>query len=368
MPLSNDTTTRLAAWSYRRQRLGRDATDPLDALRSVVAVYSSHPTAPLSLLARSWPLDADRFAALEQRREAVRIPAMRGSVFLLPASTAPEVLAASRAPLKKLAGRLTYGGFDLESYEAIKQRVLDAAREPISAGALQEAVPTDGQLMVAVRVMSYEGLVLRIGTSLRSDSFQYVATDAWLGEPLPERNPDEAPAWLAGAYLRAFGPARIEDFAWWSGVTKTRARRALAACETVDVGGGLLLPAHLHDAFKQVEPLDLETIDLLPKWDAYAMGYAPDGRGRLVDPEHLLLAYSSARTQYGATAGDGLPLLLRGGRAVASWSHRFYGNRMRVEVAPFTTDVRSARDLESLFDDAGALLGAKSVTVAPPTG
>jgi hypothetical protein len=368
MPPSNEMTTRLRAWGYRRQRLGRDATDPLDALRSVIAVYSSHPTAPLSLLARSRSLDADRFAGLERRREAIRIPAMRGSVFLVPTETASRILGATRTPLKKLASRLIYGGFDLDSYEALKPRVLEAAREPVSASALQEAVPTDGQLMVAVRVMSYEGLVLRVGTSLRSDSFQYVATDAWLGEPLPDRNPDEALAWLANTYLRAFGPARVEDFAWWSGVTKTRARRAIAEHETVDVGEGLLVPADQQDAFESVDPIDPESVDILPKWDAYTMGYAPDGRGRLVDQEHLLRAYSSARTQYGATAGDGLPLVLRGGRAVASWTHRFDGNRMRVEVGPFASDVLPVLDLESLFDDAGALLGATSVMVTPPAG
>jgi hypothetical protein len=39
-------------WSYHRQRLGQRASDAEQALRSVVGVYSSHPTAPLSLHAR----------------------------------------------------------------------------------------------------------------------------------------------------------------------------------------------------------------------------------------------------------------------------------------------------------------------------
>ena len=73
-----DIQGRLQAWSYHHRGLGRAASDPAEVLCSVVAVYSSHPTVPLSLLCRSAALDADRFHQLEQQREVVRIPAMRG--------------------------------------------------------------------------------------------------------------------------------------------------------------------------------------------------------------------------------------------------------------------------------------------------
>src|SRR5205823_3627579 len=136
-------------------------------------------------------------------------------------------------------------------------------------------------------------------------------------------------------YLRGYGPARVADFAWWAGVPRRRAAAALAGARVVDVGGGLLLPADEQDAFERVAPLDPAAVDVLPKWDAYTMGHAPDGRQRLVDDAHLALAYSTASTRVGATAGDGLPLVLQGGRAVASWSHRFEGQRVRVTVTPF---------------------------------
>ena len=70
-------------WTYRRQRLGRAAPDAATALREVVGVYSSHPSAPLSLHARCEALDAANFQALD----AARLPAMRGSIHLLPRET-----------------------------------------------------------------------------------------------------------------------------------------------------------------------------------------------------------------------------------------------------------------------------------------
>jgi hypothetical protein len=358
-----DLPRRLRAWSYRRQHLGRAAPRPAEALRAVVGVYSSHPTAPLSLLSRCQSLDAEGFAALEQQREALRVPTMRGSIFLVPAGTAPRLFAATRLPLEQHARRLRFAGLDADEYERLKPRVLEQLQEPVTSGALQEALPIAGRLMTVVRIMALEGLVLRLGTSLRTDNLRYVATEAWLGQPLGEGDPLASLQGLAGEYLRAFGPARVADFAWWSGATRRRAAAALGAADVVDLGGGLLLPADEQAAFEGVEPVDPDALDVLPKWDAYTMGHAPDGRQRLVDDQHLAIAYSAKDTGAGATAGDGLPLVLRGGRAVATWAHRFTGNRMLVTVTPFESDALSRAVYERAFDEVGQLLGATTVEV-----
>lgn len=362
-----DIPRRLRAWSYRRQQLCRAASRPDEALRGAVAVYSSHPTAPLALLARSQSFDATRFSAMEQRREAVRLPAMRQSIFLMPAETAPRIFAATRLPMEKHAPRLRYAGLDWGAYARLKQRVLALTQEPITASGLREALNVDAKLMTGVRVMTYEGLILRLGSTLRADSLRYVATEAWLGHPLEEADPEASLRWLAMEYLRAYGPARVTDFAWWSGVPRRRAQAALSGEDIVDIGGGLLLPADQQAAFERAEPVDPDAVDLLPKWDAYTMGHAPDGRQRLVDDEYLAVAYNMTRATPGALSGDGLPLVLRGGRAVAIWSHRFQGNRMLVTVAPFEGIAIPPEGYERTFDEVGRLLGATAIEVVAAT-
>ncbi len=57
------------------------------------------------------------------------------------------------------------------------------------------------------------------------------------------------------------------------------------------------------------------------------MGCAPGGWQRLVGDEHDGSAYAASE--------DGLPLVLRSGRAAATWSHRFQGDWMLVKLAPF---------------------------------
>jgi hypothetical protein len=164
-------------------------------------------------------------------------------------------------------------------------------------------------------------------------------------------------------YLRAFGPARVKDVAWWIGTSQKRAVEALRDAKVVDLGGGLLLPEDQQASFESTEPIDPDAVALLPKWDAYTMGYAPDGRQRFVADEHMKLAYSTAKMGAGATSGDGNPLLLRGGRAVAAWSHKFSGDKMTVEVTPFAPRALASLPLDHLFDDVARLLGAKSITV-----
>lgn len=355
---------RLRAWSYRRQLLATPADDPMDALRGVVAVYSSHPSAPLSLLRRSRAFGAGWLAEAEQARRVVRLSGPRGSIHLMPVETAPRISSAVRLPLEKFAGNLAYAKITWDEYDALKRRMPEILREPMSPAEAQEAFGMGANLMTALRVMAYEGLVLRLGGSLRTDVLRYVSTEAWLGRPLEQPDADESLRWLAMEYLRAFGPARVKDVAWWIGCSQKRAAEAVRDAAVIDAGGGFLLPAELEADFASVEPPDADAVAVLPKWDAYTMGYAPDGRRRLVADEHMKLAYSTAKMGAGATSGDGNPLLLRGGRAVAAWAHRFSGDRMTVTVTPFEPRALASVPLATLFDDVGGVLGATSITVS----
>lgn len=316
--MTPDLLARVRAWSYRRQLLHSRADQPLDALRSVLGAYSSHPTAPLALLARTNGLDSARFLDMEQSRQAVRLPAMRGSIFLVPAEYAARVFAATRVPLESRTKNLEYAGVDLESYQELKPRLLELTREPVSPKALEAQVQSGMLMSVVLRTMSREGLILRVGTSPRSENWLYVSTEAWLGAPLQEVEREEALRWLAVEYLRAYGPARIKDLAWWLSLTQRQATETLAGADLVDVDDGLLLLSSDAGAFEAVDPLGDDDVAVLPKWDSYTMAYAPDGRARLVAGEHLRLAYTVKDRRNGATFGDGVPLLLRAGVAVAT--------------------------------------------------
>ena len=357
-----DLATRLRAWTHDRQLLAHAAKTPMEALRAVVGVYSSQPSAPLSLLARTRKLTTEQFRTLEEKREVIRLPAMRGSIHLLPWDDAPFIYAATSVPFEKHLTRLEYAGVTLPEYRKLVPRLLDAMQEPRTAEELQEAVPIAGKLMVLVRMMSLEGLAVRVGTSLRSDRFSYASTEKFFGGQIEARDRTTSLVWLAERYLRGYGPARVKDFAWWAMLSQRDGKATLAALDTVDVGDGYLLTPDLADAFEKRRAMDDSIVDLIPKWDSYTMGLAPDGRQRFLDDGNLATAYSKAGTGgAGGTSGDGLPLVLRGGRAVGTWSHRFDRDRMSAEIALFPKERLAAAAMKRELDAIGDLLGADEV-------
>jgi hypothetical protein len=317
---------RQRSWTHRRQRLGDPAGSALEALRSAVAVYSAHPTAPLALAARTVGLTANGFRELELRRQALRVPGMRGSLFLAPTDTAGRVFAPFEMSRARLATRLRRGLMTEEEYAQAADRIVAAATGPRLPRELHAAAGVEGvRISLLLSTIRGEGRMLAVAEgSLRAANLRYVATNSWAPGSLDVDDVDAALAQVAGDYLHAYGPARVADFAWWTGLPKGTASRALAQHDTVDIGDGLLLPASDLAAFEAI-PEVKQTVDLLPKWDPYTMGLAPDGRARLVHPDNQRRIY----VQKGVVApgqpnlglpGDGYPVVLVDGEAVGTWN------------------------------------------------
>ncbi|CAN5538044.1 winged helix DNA-binding domain-containing protein [soil metagenome] len=352
---------RLRAWSYRRQHLDRSAAGPLAALERVLAVHSTHPPAPLSLLARTAGFDYSEFETLEREKKAVSLPVMRGSVHLLPAGFASAMFAATKAITAQLIKRLGVDPKDGRSFEELREALLPLLARPVEGSKIRETLGITEREFLAIRLMTRSGDVLRISTNPRSDRLMYVATEAWLGVPFKGIDALEGRRWLAGGYFDAFGPARLKDFAWWLGVSQRNARAAVEGVDLVAAGDDLLLPVALEPAYVKTRELDAGSIAIIPKWDCYTMGFAPDGRRRIVDDLHLAQAYTTTETRIGATTGDGHPLILRGGRAVARWSHRFSGKTMSVEVTAFQGESVIREHVEELFQETAILMKCENL-------
>ena len=99
------------------------------------------------------------------------------------------------------------------------------------------------------------------------------------------------------------------------------------------------------------------SVDLLPKWDSYTMGYAPDERRRFVHPE--------AQTRVYNEPGHGLGVVLVEGAAAGAWGMRFAGGtgRMLVDLDLFERPgAKLRRAIDERFEEAAALLSARSVS------
>jgi hypothetical protein len=163
-------------------------------------------------------------------------------------------------------------------------------------------------------------------------------TYALVDERIPATDvlePDEALGELARRYFTSHGPAGVADFAWWSGLTKTEAARAIEAA------GEIAAP-----------PLSsgrTPAVHLLPNFDEYVVAYQ----------DRSTLFGSAALA--GDLAGMGVlasAVILDRGRVAGGWKRTFEGSRVRLRATLRTSLSQTAeRALEAAAHRYGRFLG-----------
>jgi hypothetical protein len=148
----------------------------------------------------------------------------------------------------------------------------------------------------------------------------------WVGKHAPVE-PDEALAELARRYAGAHGPAAPADFAYWSGLPLSRARRGFelvaGELEEVEAVGepAWMLPGGDLSGTGDAAPC----VRLVPHFDEYLLGYR--SRGMILPPRF------ARRIQAGG--GWVRAAVLVDGRVAGTWRQQRTAGRTVVTVEPF---------------------------------
>jgi hypothetical protein len=163
----------------------------------------------------------------------------------------------------------------------------------------------------------------------RAGEDTYVRSADWLPTAGDGPSGEDAEAELAHRYLRAYAPAAPQDFAAWSGLplsTARRAWRALGAAgritECTVLGERCALPA----AAAEDGTAAGRDVRLLPAYDNYLVGYR--SRSLSVPPAH--------ERQVWPGGGQIRPTVTMDGLAYGTWSWR--KAKPTTEVTLFTDD------------------------------
>jgi len=344
--------------------------DPADVARSLVALHATDPaTVYLSVRARmAAPVTTAAIEeSLYERRDLVRMLAMRRTVFVVPAESVPVVQAAAtdriakdqRAALIKLLNQ-TDTVPDPEPWLAdVERSVLRlladmggtataaelSAAEPrlkttvlLAAGKPYEAAQTITSRVLLV--LSAQGRIVRgrpIGSWL-SQQYRWALTEHWLAGSVGSVgtvSAADARTELARQWLATFGPAPLSDLKWWTGWTMTQVRQAVTGLGAVEVDlGGSTSVALPDDLDSTADPGDWAA--LLPGLDPTVMGWSD--RSWFLGPH--------ARALFDSTGNAG-PTIWLNGRVVGGWAQRGDG-----EIA--------VRLLEDVGADAQALVEAEA--------
>ena len=291
--------------------------------------------ARLSVWTRGRHLDAAAIEhALVAERSLVRTWAMRGTLHLVPAADVRWLLDLL-GPVFVAATRRRYHdlGLDEEACAAAVAAIgkAVAAEGPLTRAALAGRIRAGGvdvdpgsqAVAHLVRRAALEGVICCGPDDAGSET--YVAVDDWIGGGgADDPRGEAAVAELARRHLRAFGPARPEDFASWSGLTMAEARagwRLLGDELTEVVAAGR--PAWvLAGTDLGTGDRDTPCVRLLPAFDTYLLGHK--SREVIVEDRFARKVWPGGGWIH--------PTVVVDGRVVATWR---LGPGAEVDVDPF---------------------------------
>ena len=220
----------------------------------------------------------------------------------------------------------------LEIDAAVLRRSSDAITKALEGGrqltrvelaqAMQTArVRTDGTQRLARLVMHAELDALICSGARRGNQHTY----ALLDERVPPTKPlerDEALTELAKRFFTTRGPATVDDFAWWSGLTKKDGRIGLEGLESEfehEVVDGREYWFSTPARFRVRSPL----VRLLPNYDEYFIG--------LKDRSAMLSTLKKLGFE-GDVSFLGGHILTVNGQVVAGWTRVLKGGKLIVEL------------------------------------
>ena len=153
-----------------------------------------------------------------------------------------------------------------------------------------------------------------------------VRTYALLHERVPKakRMPrDESLATLARRYFTSRGPATVQDFSWWSGLTLREAQNGLATVRTsLDSASNGAATVWFDGETRRGRGTG---VHLLPAFDEYLIGYR-DRSAQLQDMDQKSLVSSN---------GIFWPVVLADGAVIGTWKKEAKGRKVSVQVRLF---------------------------------
>jgi hypothetical protein len=332
----------------RQMLLERENMAVPDAVERLLGMQAQLPNPPyIGLWTRLRRFERDDLTRLMGERQIVRAAMMRSTLHLVTAADhhrfRPTIQPALVRALGAFFGKRA-AGLDADKLVQAVRPHLEAA--PRSTGQLRalllEVEPERDPDAMAYLVRTYLPLIQVPpgGTWGSGSSAAYVTAESWLGQPDTE---GDLPT-LFRRYLAAFGPASVQDFQAWSGLTKLkdafqdvkselRTFRDEAGRELFDLPQGSLPDADTP-----------APVRFIPEYDNLVLAHAD--RTRIIADEHRSKVYLSAGRVRSTFLVDGF--------VAGAWKAERKKNTAALTIEPFVP--LSSENQEALTREGESLL------------
>ena len=272
----------------------------VEAISLRPGIFGVSPISFLSILARR--PDAclrDLEEAIVNDKSLIRASAFRGGLYVLDTSDYCLYFRALYSQLKTRGmQQLAEKGICGQRLSSISQALEDSPfTRPMTAEQLGRVLfpgrwsqPFEPAVLRAVFCKLCDlGVLVRVaGRGWKGNQFSFALLSRWMPEiRLRPDNPESARTETIRKYLRAYGPATIEDVAWWTGLSDTQVLRAIHHLKREAVR--FVVESYREELFGLRETIDAirapkivsDAVQFLPPWDPYLVGWK--NRKRLID-------------------------------------------------------------------------------------
>lgn len=321
---------------FNQHIVGEKFQRPEDVVRWMGALQAQD--YPQALWAIGLRTQSATIGSIEQaiiERKILRTWPMRGTLHFVPSEDAKWMLKLS--PARQLAGDRRRQK-QLEIDETILQRTRQLFHDALTGGKrltrsrmmdlLEEAgIATRGQRGYHLLwYMAQVGLIC-LGP-MENNEQTFGLLDEWVPRPR-ELSREEGLAELARRYFTSHGPATLQDFAWWAGITLTDARTGLEA-----INAALWMEKENGQIYWMSPDApgqnagELSSAHLLPGFDEYLLGYK--------DRSAVLAAEHATKVVPGNN-GVFFPMIVIGGQVLGTWKRARRKNGLDIALNPFTS-------------------------------
>lgn len=226
------------------------------------------------------------------------------------------------------------------------------SRDELSKIFEKEGISTKGQRFYHLLHRAALEKLICFGTK-QGNQFSFVLLDNVVNHHKPKTR-QEALGELTKRYFQSRGPATLEDFVWWSGLTKTDAREGLGSIKSIVIKENIL-GQNYYVMVNEEAPKSLSHATfLLPAFDEYVLAY----RDR-----SAILATKNSK-QVVSKNGIFYPVILHNGKVPGTWRRTLKKDQMNIEINPFEKLTKATMDKIHEAAEAFGLFTGKTTRIS----
>ena len=216
-------------------------------------------------------------------KNLIKIRGMRNTLFIIPKEDAPIMHNATNfLKENRFDGFFTHSDFTRMEYNELESKILQVLKkESLIAADIKKRISSDRNISIIISLMCDKLLLVRDkppkGWKDRRNTY------ALMKNSFPDLNFDdleeiEAIQSLVLKYIKSYGPVTEQDITWWTGLTRTKARRVIETLQSqlqiISISEDIYFIDNSDiEVLKNLSVPKDPVINLLANLDPYLMGY-----------------------------------------------------------------------------------------------